>query len=339
MDQDQASVPMVDRMRLESGCRKTLAKALTLVESTRPDHREEAERLLGAVEKDPDRSIRIGLTGIPGVGKSTLIDALGGYIISQGHRPAVLAVDPTSSLSGGSILGDKTRMPGLAASPHAFIRPTPAGESPGGVARRTRDAVVLCEAAGYDVIIVETVGVGQSEALVSSMTDLFILMLLPGAGDTLQGIKRGVMELADMVVVNKADGDMQARARLSAAEISHAIRLIQPRHEDWIPPVLRVSAADRSGIEALWRMVCRFRRQVGRDGRLSELRRQQAWEWMWTETRQQLLDHLKTDEAVRKRMDSLKPRVLSGDLSPSAAAAMLVAQFREHAHGSRPGGR
>ncbi len=328
---------MVDVARLESGCRKTLAKALTLVESTRPDHREEAERLLGAVEKNPDHSIRIGLTGVPGVGKSTLIDVFGGHIINQGHRLAVLAVDPTSSLSGGSILGDKTRMPGLAVNPHAFIRPTPAGESLGGVARRTRDAIVLCEAAGYDVIIVETVGIGQSEALVSNMTDLFMLMLLPGAGDTLQGIKRGVMELADMVVISKADGAMQACARLSAAEISHAIRLIQPRHEDWIPPVLMVSATEQSGIERLWQLVCRFRKQVRRDGRLSEVRCRQAWEWMWTETRQQLLDHLKADEAVRRRMDSLKSRVLSGDLSPSAAASMLVAQFRKQADGPCPG--
>ncbi len=235
---------------IRCGDRRALAKALTLIESTRSDHREQAEKLILQATPLSGNAIRIGLTGVPGVGKSTLVEALGNHVIQLGHKIAVLAVDPSSSLSGGSILGDKTRMSTLSVDPNAFIRPTPAAGTLGGVARRTRESILLCEAAGFDVIVVETVGVGQSESMVSDMTDLFLLMLLPGGGDELQGIKRGVMELADIVVVNKADGELLPRARLAAADVQQALRLISPRHAQWPVPVLTVSALNGNGIDA-----------------------------------------------------------------------------------------
>lgn len=272
-------------------------------------------------------SLRIGLTGVPGVGKSTLIETLGNYVISRGHKIAVLAVDPSSTLSGGSILGDKTRMPTLATNENAFIRPTPAGETSGGVARRTREAIVLCEAAGFDVIVVETVGVGQSETLVSNMTDMFILMLLPGGGDQLQGIKRGIMELADLVIVNKADGDLQPKATLAAADIQQALGLIKPRHLDWQIPVITSSALENKNIAEIWTSINDFQTLLSSDDRLTSRRRQQAKTGLWVETQNLLLSALKDNQTVGESLSHLQESVTNGEIPPSIAARQLVAKF------------
>ena len=318
---------MIDIELLRNGDRKTLAKAITLLESSRKDDRVEAEKLLSNVSIYSGNSIRIGLTGVPGVGKSTLIEVLGNYVISQGHRIAVLAVDPSSTLSGGSILGDKTRMQTLAVNPDAFIRPTPAGGSLGGVARRTRESIILCEAAGFDIIVVETVGVGQSETLVSEMTDLFLLMLLPGGGDELQGIKRGIMELADIVLVNKADGALLARANLSAADVQQALRLIKPRHHQWQVPVMTASAQENTGINDLWTKVCEFRETLRKDNQLDVDRKNQARNWLWVETRELLLSRFREDPRIKKALEDLQIEVMEGDVLPATAASRLVSTF------------
>jgi LAO/AO transport system kinase len=318
---------MIDIELLRKGDRKTLAKAITLLESSRKDHRAEAEKLLTDVSIYSGNSIRIGLTGVPGVGKSTLIEALGKYVISQGYRLAVLAVDPSSTLSGGSILGDKTRMQTLAVDPDAFIRPTPAGSSMGGVARRTRESIVLCEAAGFDVIVVETVGVGQSETLVSEMTDLFLLMLLPGGGDELQGIKRGIMELADIVVINKADGELLARAKLSAADVQQALRLIKPRHHHWQVPVMTASAQHNTGIKDLWDKVGEFREILRVDNQFDTDRKNQARNWLWVETRELLLSRFREDAQIKQALENLQQQVMDGEILPATAASWLVSEF------------
>ena len=318
---------MIDIELLRNGDRKTLAKAITLLESSRKDHRAEAEKLLGDVSVYSGSSIRIGLTGVPGVGKSTLIEALGNYVISQGHRIAVLAVDPSSTLSGGSILGDKTRMQTLAVNPDAFIRPTPAGGSLGGVARRTRESIVLCEVAGFDVIVVETVGVGQSETLVSEMTDLFLLMLLPGGGDELQGIKRGIMELADIVVINKADGELVARANLSAADVQQALRLIKPRHQQWQVPVRTASAQENTGIIELWDSIEEFRKTLRVDNQFDIDRKNQARSWLWVETRELLLSRFRDDAQIKQSLEDLQQQVMDGEILPATAASRLVSEF------------
>ena len=312
---------------LRTGDRKALAKAITLLESSRQDHRQQAEQLLAEATPYSGHSIRIGLTGVPGVGKSTLIESLGNMVIEQGHKIAVLAVDPSSTLSGGSILGDKTRMQTLSVNEHAFIRPTPASGSLGGVARRTRESIILCEAAGFDVIIIETVGVGQSETLVSEMTDLFLLMLLPGGGDELQGIKRGIMELADIVAVNKSDGELEAKSMLAAADIRQALRLIKPRHEKWPVPVLTISGQNGMGIDDLWQKISQFQTLMEEGDRLRELRKQQSKNWLWVETRELLLSKFKADPAVSVELDHLQGRVLNGEMSPSLAASQLVDKF------------
>ena len=318
---------MVDINALKSGNRKALAKALTLVESVRPDHRLQAEKLLGKVVDDSVKSIRIGLTGVPGVGKSTMIEVLGSHIINQGHKLAVLAVDPSSMINGGAILGDKTRMQSLSASPDAFIRPSPAGESSGGVARRTRESIILCEAAGYDVIIIETVGVGQSEAMVSRMTDLFILMLLPGSGDELQSIKRGVMELADIVIINKEDGNMAVHANLAASDSQQALRLLKPRHKGWTVPVLQTSALDKTGIMELWNLIVSFRETLIQNGVFKVNRQHQFGDWIWMESREILINQLTSDTNVQQLFEALQIQVASGKLVPTEAAQKLVSEF------------
>ena len=312
---------------IRCGDRRALAKALTLIESTRPDHREQAEKLILQATPLSGNAIRIGLTGVPGVGKSTLVEALGNHVIQLGHKIAVLAVDPSSSLSGGSILGDKTRMSTLSVDPNAFIRPTPAAGTLGGVARRTRESILLCEAAGFDVIVVETVGVGQSESMVSDMTDLFLLMLLPGGGDELQGIKRGVMELADIVVVNKADGELLSRARLAAADVQQALRLINPRHAQWPVPVLTVSALNGNGIDDIWMNIEKYRKLLQEQDIIESDRRQQAANWLWVETREQLLARFREDAEIMSELEHYQDQVRDGELSPSVAAGKLVNQF------------
>jgi len=269
---------------LLSGDRRALARAITLTESTRPDHEAQAQALLAEVLPHAGHSIRVGLTGVPGVGKSTLIEALGLSLADAGRRVAVLAVDPSSARTGGSIMGDKTRMPRLTVHPDAFIRPSPSGGTLGGVARRTRETITLCEAAGYDVLLVETVGVGQSETQVAAMTDLFVLLTLPNAGDELQGIKRGIMELADLCVVNKADSDPRAATR-AQTELTAALRLLTPRDAPWRPRALRASATTGEGIPELWETVEEYRRTVDLPARrrtqtalwFDELLREAAW--------------------------------------------------------------
>ncbi len=309
---------------VRAGDRRSLARAITLVESTRPDHRAAADDLLQRLLPHSGRAFRLGVTGAPGVGKSTLIQALGLRLVGTGARLAVLAVDPSSSIAGGSILGDKTRMGDLARSERAFIRPSPAGTTLGGVARRTREAIVVCEAAGVDVVIVETVGVGQSETAVSAMTDLFLLVVAPGGGDELQGIKRGIMELADAVCVTKADGDLAPAARRAMAEYGAALRLLQPRHPGLEPFAVAVSAVTGEGLDGLWEALRTRRAELEEGGELERMRGRQAREWMWTEVRETLLDRLRRGEA-RERARALEDDVMRGRILPQTAAARLLA--------------
>ncbi|NKB77132.1 MAG: methylmalonyl Co-A mutase-associated GTPase MeaB [Gammaproteobacteria bacterium] len=319
---------MIDIDALRSGNRRALGKAITLLESTRADHRVSAEQLLESIMPYTGESIRIGITGVPGVGKSSLIEVLGNYVAGLGKRVAVLTIDPSSSLTGGSILGDKTRMETLSINPSAFIRPSPSQTTLGGVARRTQEAVLVCEAAGFDVIIVETVGVGQSETLVASMTDVFVLMLLPGSGDELQGIKRGIMELADIAVINKADGELKGKATRAAADIKHALQLIQPRLAQWRVPVEVTSALENRGIDEVWQRICDYSDTLGKAA-LLERRQVQSRQWFWNETRERLLDELKSSQFVKADFGSLERQVMSGELPPSIAAGQLVTKFLE----------
>ena len=312
---------------LLAGNRRALARAITLVESSRADHLDQARRLLQQLAPHAGRSIRIGISGVPGVGKSTFIEALGNHVLGLGRRLAVLAVDPSSSVSGGSILGDKTRMELLSRQPEAFIRPSPAAGTLGGVSRRTRESMLLCEAAGFDVILVETVGVGQSETAVADMTDMFLLLLLPGGGDELQGIKRGIVELADMILINKADGELQATARHSAADYRSALRLIHPRTRNWRVPVNTCSALDGSGIAEIWSLVERYRETLGASGEFEERRAAQARSWMWAEISESLLHSFRADQRIRARLPAMEQDVIRGVLPPALAAAELLALF------------
>jgi LAO/AO transport system kinase len=317
---------------LLQGDRRALAQAITLVESARPEDREPGNRLLEQVAPHAGDSIRVGISGVPGVGKSTFIESLGNYLVSQGSRVAVLAVDPSSALSGGSILGDKTRMETLSRRAEAFIRPSPAGRTLGGVARHTRETMLLVEAAGFGIVLVETVGVGQSETAVAEMTDLFVLLLLPGGGDELQGIKRGIVELADLIVVNKADGDLAAAAGRAAADYRNALGFLHPRHPDWEVPVTTCSALANTGIQEVWATIERFRRIMTDNGELAGARAAQARAWLWNETAEQLLEALKTDPAARKRVAELEEAVAEGRASPRVAAYELVEKFWSKEH-------
>ena len=311
-----------------AGDRQALAKALTLVESTRSDHRESAAELLSHLASCPGDSIRLGVSGVPGVGKSTFIESFGCHVIEQGHRVAVLTIDPTSARSGGSILGDKTRMPVLSQHPQAYIRPTPTSGALGGVARHTRESIVLCEAAGFDVVLVETVGVGQSEFAASKMTDMFILLLLPGGGDELQGIKRGIMELADLVLVNKADGEFTKVAERTSAEYANALRLIQPRSSNWQVPVSVCSALHGAGLEQTWDQVVAFGDAMTKSGELHERRSQQLRQWLWDETVDKLTDAFKSDARMKARAAQLEAAVMGGEMPATEAARELVRVFR-----------
>lgn len=313
--------------KVMAGDRRALARAITLIESTRPDHRRQAEALLEQLLPKSGKSLRIGISGPPGVGKSTFIEAFGKHAIGQGKRLAVLAVDPSSRLSGGSILGDKTRMEELSRDPQAFIRPSPAGLTLGGVARRTREALLVCEAAGFDLIIVETVGVGQSETAVAEMVDLFLLLLLPGGGDDLQGIKRGIMELADLIVVNKADGDFKAAAERSATDVANALGLMQPLHKAWRAEVLRCSALKGDGIADIWGRAEAFAAALTKSGELKARRRNQAKAWLWHELSDSLMDALTADPAVAAQLGALEAKVASAKMAPATAARLLLTEF------------
>lgn len=310
-----------------SGDRRALARAITLAESTRADHREAAEKLLAELLPRCGRSIRVGISGAPGVGKSSFIEAFGLHLVEQGHRVAVLAVDPSSRVSGGSILGDKTRMEDLSRNPDAFIRPSPAGQSLGGVARRTRECVLICEAAGFDVVIVETVGVGQSETAVAEMTDLFLLLLAPAAGDELQGIKKGIVELADLIVVNKADGELIEAANHAAADYRSAVHMIRPASPNWRVPVLTCSALTGDGIERVRRKIEDYRETMSASGELEGRRAAQAQAWMWSEIEENLIAALRDHKDVATRVTALEGDVAAGRTAPGAAARELLEVF------------
>jgi LAO/AO transport system kinase len=305
---------------LRSGDRRALARAVTLVESTLDDDRAEAVALLDAVLPAAGGAARVGISGPPGVGKSTFIEVLGCHLVDAGHRVAVLAVDPSSTRTGGSILADKTRMAELARRPEAFIRPSPSGGDLGGVAARTGEAIVLCEAAGYDVVLVETVGVGQSEVAVSDLVDTFVLLVSPGGGDELQGVKRGIMELADLVVVTKADGDLAAAAGRAEADHRHAVQFLRRRFDAWQPRVLAVSALEGRGIEDVWAAVVAHRDALAAAGALDELRRAQAVAAFWHDVERGLLRRLRADQERADRLDALAGEVAGGTLAPGAAA-------------------
>jgi LAO/AO transport system kinase len=309
------------------GNRRALARAITLAESTRADHRAEAEALLATLLPHCGKSIRIGISGAPGVGKSSFIETFGLSLVEQGHKVAVLAVDPSSRVSGGSILGDKTRMEDLSRHPSAFIRPSPAGRSLGGVARRTRECVLICEAAGFDVVIIETVGVGQSETAVAEMSDLFLLLLAPAAGDELQGIKKGIVELADLIVVNKADGALVEAANHAAADYRSAVHMIRPASPNWQVPVLTCSALTGDGIAKIWRKINDYRTTMTDSNEFAERRADQAKSWMWSEIEENLIAALRTHPKVAAQVDNLEAQVASGDMAPGAAAREMLSVF------------
>ena len=310
-----------------AGSRRALAQAITLIESTRGDHRVAASALLQRLIPHAGNSIRLGISGVPGVGKSTFVEALGNHVIDSGHRVAVLTVDPSSAISGGSILGDKTRMELLSRRPEAYIRPSPAGTTLGGVTRRSREALILCEAAGFDVVIVETVGVGQSETKVADMTDMFVLLQLPGAGDELQGIKRGIMELADLILINKADDELLALAGRSAAEYRNALRLLHPRSANWKVEVQTCSARDGVGIAEAWDAVLQHRETLETSGQLMQRRAAQARDWMWSEVSESLIAALQSDAKIRKQIPAMEAAVSEGEIPPTVAAARLLDIF------------
>ncbi|MGW3245675.1 methylmalonyl Co-A mutase-associated GTPase MeaB [Streptomyces sp. NPDC001070] len=309
------------------GSRAWIARAITLVESTRADHRELAQRLLTELLPHAGKARRIGVSGVPGVGKSTFIDAFGTLLTGLGHRVAVLAVDPSSTLTGGSILGDKTRMERLSVDRAAFVRPSPSAGTLGGVAKATRESMVVVEAAGYDVVLVETVGVGQSETAVAGMVDSFLLLTLARTGDQLQGIKKGVLELADVITVNKADGPHERDARAAARELSGALRMMTPVDAAWTPPVLTCSAREGTGLDTLWERLEQHRTLLDSTGRLAAKRRDQQMEWAWSMVRDELLGRLRDHPEVRRLTPGIEQQVREGTLTPTLAAARILDAF------------
>jgi LAO/AO transport system kinase len=309
---------------VRSGDRATLARAITLIESKRSDHQKKAHQLVQELLPATGKAIRVGITGAPGVGKSTTIDTLGTHLTGQGHKVAVLAVDPSSTRTGGSILGDKTRMARLAIDDHAYVRPSPSSGTLGGVAAKTRETMLLCEAAGFDVVLVETVGIGQSETAVADMTDFFLALMLPGAGDELQGIKKGLVELADMLAVNKADGDNIKRAASAAAEYKAALHILTPRSPNWTPPVVIYSALTGTGIPELWDQVLAHREHLTSSGELAARRRDQQVKWMWSMLEERLFTKLRTDPALRAKLPRIETAVAEGKLSPVVAVEEIA---------------
>src|SRR5712691_1401185 len=310
---------------IAAGERAVIARAITLIESGRADHQKAARRLVQDLLPATGRAVRVGITGAPGVGKSTTIDTLGSYLTGQGRKVAVLAVDPSSARTGGSILADKTRMARLAADDNAFIRPSPAAGTLGGVAAKTRETMLVCEAAGYDAILVETVGIGQSETAVADMTDFFLALMLPGAGDEIQGLKKGLVELADMIAVNKADGDNVARAKAAAAEYRAALHILSPRSPNWTPPVVTYSALTGDGVAGLWAQVLAHRDKLTASGELEARRRVQQVKWMWTMLEDFFRGRLAADAKLKAKLPQIEAAVAAGELSPARAVDQIVA--------------
>jgi LAO/AO transport system kinase len=326
-----APTPNIEQLArdIRTGQRVVLSRAITLIESKRADHRRAAAALTQELLKDTGKAVRVGITGAPGVGKSTMIEALGSMLTTQGHKVAVLAVDPSSRRTGGSILADKTRMAKLAIDERAFIRPSPSSGTLGGVAARTRETMLLCEAAGYDVILVETVGVGQSEIAVADMTDFFLVLALPGAGDELQALKKGVVELADMIAVNKADGDNLARAKLAAAEYSAALHILSPHSPNWSPPVITCSALKSDGVEQLWAHILDHQKRLTASGELKARRGEQQVKWMWTMLEDRLFEPLRSDRALKAALPRIEADVAAGKLAPARAVEQIAAMLAD----------
>ncbi len=312
---------------IRAGNRVVLSRAITLIESTRTDHYEQAQEIIAACLSHASASVRVGVTGTPGVGKSTFIEALGKHVTDAGHRIAVLAIDPTSQVTRGSILGDKTRMANLATNENAFIRPSPAGDSLGGVARKTREAIVLCEAAGYDVVLVETVGVGQSETAVHSMVDFFLLLLLPGAGDELQGIKRGIVEMADLIAVNKADKDKLKLAQQARREYKNALHLYPAKPSGWIPEVMTCSALEGTGIAEIWETIQRYKTAMQENNFWISNREKQATFWLYESIKNDLHRSFFTHKKIKEKLSQVEANVAAGKLSPFKGAEELMKLF------------
>lgn len=310
------------------GNRTLLARAITLVESSLPEHQELAQQLLLELLPHTGKAQRVGITGVPGVGKSTTIENLGLYLTSKGHKLAVLAVDPSSSLSGGSILGDKTRMQDLSIDSNAFIRPSPTSGTLGGVTKKTRETMALCEAAGFDVILIETVGVGQSETMVSEMVDFFLCMMLPGAGDELQGIKKGILEIADLIAVNKADGENEIPAKLAASQYRSALHILTPQSPNWTPPVMTISGLTGQGLEEMWAQVTKHRQALTDSGEWKTRRRNQAVKWMHDMVEDRLLARLRDNSVLVKFIEDCEGQVRSGQLTASLAAQKIYATLK-----------
>ena len=313
---------------IKSGDRRELARAITQIESTRLEHRVQAEALLAKIISSSGKSIRIGISGVPGVGKSTFIESFGLYLVERGHRVCVLAVDPSSPLTGGSILGDKTRMEMLSRNHDAFIRPSPSSGTLGGVARRTRETILVCEAAGFDVILVETVGVGQSETAVANLVDMFLLLIAPGGGDELQGIKKGIVELADLVIINKADGDLLPAAERAYHDYRVALHLLRAHSENWQPKALLCSSLHGMGIREIWDIVEAFKQAKEPTNALNTLRMQQSVAWMWDEVHENLIDELTSSTAVTKLIPSIEISVQTGNITPTEAARKILSIFK-----------
>lgn len=312
---------------VRAGQRSALGRAITLVESTRRDHQKLAQELLTLLLPDTGRSHRIGISGVPGVGKSTFIEAFGTMLTGRGHRVAVLAVDPTSSISRGSILGDKTRMATLATDQNAFIRPSPTSGTLGGVASKTRETMLLCEAAGFDVVVVETVGVGQSETMVAGMVDFFAVLMLAGAGDDLQGIKRGILELADLIAINKADGANLKPAKRARTQYEMALHHLTPVSPNWQPPVQTCSAIEREGLHEVWEAMCAHRDAMNKSGEFASRRREQAQTWMWALVEGEIRRRLREDPAVAEQIDGLEAAVAEGKQTAGRAATDVISKL------------
>jgi len=307
-----------------AGDRRTLSKTITLIESSLTAHQEMAGKVVDRLVDHSGKAVRLGITGVPGVGKSTFIESLGMMLVDKGHRVAVLAVDPSSKRSGGSVLADKTRMEKLAVETRAFIRPSPSGGTLGGVARKTRETMIACEAAGFDVMIVETVGVGQSETTVASMVDFFLVLMIAGAGDEIQGIKKGILELADAVAVNKADGDNIEKAELARKQYANALHLLMPATPSWIPPVLTCSALERTGIDVIWETVLNHRKKLMHTRELAEKRQKQDLDWMWALVEEGLKLRFHKNAEITKLLPKIKKAVINGKTAPTVAASTLL---------------